>query len=408
MKRLFCVLLLLFVFALPQVSAQEVTQVDLIEVEGVLPQHIFPAPDGHHIAYQNNEPRQLCVQDVLAGNETCFDLPDAFPTGLVPRQFFQPLRWSPDSTKIAVVGLPYVYLKDTDLWVVDIEAETLTNLTDDQYEGNLFPDGQPGASIFSEPTWSPDSTKIAVEYTIINNDRRFAPSMIAIVDASTGEVAELSRLPGHTEYDVDAGTVLAFSWSPDASSLAFSLRHPSLEPEFDGLWQIDVTTGDLSPLLNMLVAQAALRKIAPDANIFAVGPMLWSESGMLVWIGDPGSFEGLQWCFWLDMTTGTLIPLDVPMPDNPRLASFMQAVWSPDGETLLLATRHFAPIADETPTPLLSDNATADVSLRLIDPISGSSTLLGYLPFVPGIPFEAVWGPDNNIIIDGYHLTLAE
>jgi hypothetical protein len=412
LKRLCYALPLIFmiVIALPPVSAQEITQVDLIDIPGVNPSHMFPAPDGHQVAYQreHEDSREFCVYNALSDEETCIDLDRNFPGGLKPREFFPPLQWSPDSTKIAIVGLPLMYFKDCDLWIFDVQAGTLTNIADDQYEGALFPDAQPGASAFSQPTWSPDSTQIAVEYTVINEEGRFGPSQIALVDAATGEITELSRLPGNTEYDVDAGTVLAFSWSPDAKTLAFSLRHPELEPKFDGVWMIDLTTGYLRAQLNIMVAQTALQTIAPNATIFAIGPILWSPSGIMVWIGDPGSYEGLEWCFWLDQTTGTLEAIEAPMPDNLTEASFMQAVWSPDGTKLLLATQHHEPLPGEEAVSLDPADDRAQVSLRLLDPTTGESTLLGYLPFRPVFPFTAAWAPDNNIIIDGYHLTLAE
>jgi hypothetical protein len=158
----------------------------------------------------------------------------------------------------------------------------------------------------------------------------------------------------------------------------------------------------------MADAQSALDTLAPGAEVFAVGPMLWSESNMLVWIGFPGSFETSQWCFWLDPETGTLTSIEAPMPDNSSEAFFLQAVWSPDGETLLLATRHLIPLPGEEAVSLDPTNDLAEVSLRLIDPATGLSTLLGYLPWTPTFPYVAAWGPDNNVIIDGYHLTFAE
>jgi hypothetical protein len=129
----------------------------------------------------------------------------------------------------------------------------------------------------------------------------------------------------------------------------------------------------------------------------------------LFWAGEAGAYAGVIWCFWIDLDSRVIKPVPLPLPqDNPRLTYPMQAAWSPDGSAILIAARLLANLPDETPTPL-DPNNTGDtsVSLRLIDPASGESTLLGHLPFIPTQPFTAVWGPNGDVLIDGYHLKMA-
>jgi Tol biopolymer transport system component len=143
--------------------------------------------------------------------------------------------------------------------------------------------------------------------------------------------------------------------------------------------------------------------------VFAVAPLSWSPDGsrLLFWAGDAGAYAGVMWCFWIDLDSRAVKPLPLPQGD-PRATHPMQAVWSPDGSAILVAARLLATLPDEAPNPL-DPGSTDDtsVALRLIDPSSGESILLGHLPYIPSLPFTAVWGPDGDVLIDGYHLKMA-
>jgi hypothetical protein len=394
-----------------------VTAAQAVQVDNVIVSHILMAPDGAHLAYEradDQQNRKLCTRHVTVGLETCLDLPENFPTGLVPEVYFQPISWSPDSTKLAVVGNPLRYLIDTDLWIVDFSAGTLTNLTDDHYEGKLFPADQSmaGASIEVQPTWSPDSQRIAVERTLLDQTGNFGQSTISIIEVATGAVHDVTLLPGHEVYQRDVGSVLSMSWLPDQSALAVSLRHVELEQDYDGIWQVGVSDGKLQQLVRVADALPALHTVAGDAELFAIGPASWSPDGssLLFWMGNPGSNGGVVWGFWLDMASKAIKPF--PLPEAPGAVQErppvvpLQAVWSPDGR-LLVAERNLIAPAEGSPTYLDPASPAVDVGIHLIDPATGEDTLFGYLPAITVAPFAAVWGPDNDVLIDGYHLRLA-
>jgi hypothetical protein len=393
-----------------------VTSAQAVQVDNIITSHILMAPDGAHIAYERSDDRQnrkLCTRHVTVGLETCLDLPENFPTGLVPDVYFQPMSWSPDSTKLAVVGNPLRYLTDTDLWIVDFSAGTLTNLTDDHYQGKLFPPDQSmaGASIEIQPTWSPDSKQIAVERTILDQTGNFGQSSISIIEVATGMVHDVTLLPGHEVYQRDIGSVLSMSWLPDQSALAVCLRHVKLESDFDGIWQVGVSDGKLQQLVRVADALPAFQSVAGAAELFAIGPASWSPDGssLLFWMGNPGNVAGVVWGFWLDMASKVIEPF--PLPEGLGAAqgrppvSPLQAVWSPDG-FLLVAERNLNAPSEGNPTYLDPGNPALDVGIHLVDPATGQDTLLGYLPAPPTAPFAAEWGPDNDALIDGYHLTL--
>jgi dipeptidyl aminopeptidase/acylaminoacyl peptidase len=204
-------------------------------------------------------------------------------------------------------------------------------------------------------------------------------------------------------------------WSPDGSTLAVSLRHPALDPTYDGIWLVDVATGETGHLVTVSGAESALQVIFPEGSILVAAPVLWSPDGtrLLFWAGDPMSYVGGLWCFWIDLDTREITAVPLPShPDdqeNQRMIWPYQAVWSPDGGTLLVAARQLMLPPDEARVPLYRNiEAGEQMALYVIDPAIGESTLLGHLPFEPAPLFRAAWGPDGDAIIAGYHLRLVQ
>jgi len=115
--------------------------------------------------------------------------------------------WSSDSVHIAFIG---VRKGQSDLYVVDIETEQLTQLTNDMYSE-------------SSPEWSPDGTRIVFasdrepvddNLTADSLDIPVSPSRsIHIIDTSTGDIKSITSSEGD-----DASP----TWSPDGRYIAFS------------------------------------------------------------------------------------------------------------------------------------------------------------------------------------------
>lgn len=398
-----------------QGDSWQVTAVQKIDAGDVVPSHLLYAPDGQRVAfYAGDSGPQLCALDVTAAAPpACVGLPDDFPAGLVPDYLFQPLSWSPDSTRLAVVGHPLRYYTDTDLWIVDLASGAITNLADEGYAGQIFPNPPEGVIIDIQPTWSPDGTQIAVERTVTDAEGRLTNTTITLVDAATGAARDVGPLPGSDVYDVDAGSVMGLAWSPDQTTLAVSLRHQKLEPDFDGIWLLALETGEWTPRLSVDQAVTAFTGIyAGSPEILAAAPLSWSPDGsrLLFWTGQHGAYVGSVWPFWIDLATGDLHPLPVPThpadTDTVRMAQPTHTAWSPDGNALLFAVRHLAALPDETVTLLDEETPSQEYSVRILDLATNQATLLGYLPLVPAELYRAVWGPDGNLLVDGYHLTI--
>ncbi|HML23251.1 MAG TPA: hypothetical protein PKD09_16470 [Aggregatilinea sp.] len=371
------------------------------------------APDGQHFVY--TEADSLCVVEMPSDDETCAALPPEDRLSAPPREYYAPLAWSSDATRLALVGAPFVYLADTDLTVMNAEDGSLNKIADDGVEERIGINPVPNLIIDSAPVWSPDGTQIAVERTTANAAGEIKRSQIALVDAATGEARNLTGLPGYQDGDRDWGTVLSMAWSPDGSTLLFATRHAQLDPLADGLWAIDVESGEPELLLSLSAAIEPYREVFPDMEeVFLISPMAWSpdSSKILLWMGDPNSYAAPGvWPFIMDMETREITPLPQPFTTptgDPRLLAPAFAAWSPDGAQILTAWRMLATPNEDIGPSLDPENNTAEIELVMYDVASGSSEALGFLPLLPAYRYTAAWGEDGDVMIAGYYLKLAK
>ena len=387
--------------------------VDLVE-EYNIPTQIYVAPDARHVAYGGGE--EICILDLYSLDERCLALERELAYSFPMNDFYPPLSWSPDSTKLALVGMPFHYMRDTDLGLVDVPSLTFTNLSDDRYAGKLFLTNEAaGAFMETQPVFS-ITGQLAVERAQVTAEGRAEVSTIAVADLASGDFRELSRLPGHEKYEVDTGSVIGMDWSPDGATLAVSLRHREFDELIDGIWLLDVESAEWTPLVSLtsaLVAMQTAIPAMPPEGIQMIAPVKWSPDGsrLLFWAGDSGSYAGMIWAFWLELDTGEISVVSLPTTphDTPeqRLNWPFQAVWSPDGSYLLVAARFSLGIDPEDLVPLdPAEPESGDNGLFIVDPETGESTLLGHLPRTIYPYFTAAWAPDGSVIAGGYSFNL--
>ncbi len=382
----------------------------------------FPAPDGRHYAYESavrlngHIDRFLCAADSLSATEALCLVPlENVERGLdvEARTAFMPVSWAADGSRLAFVGQPLLTGEDVDLWIMDVAAGTWTNLADDGYDGPLTAaEAPPGVTLELQPAWSPDGAFVAVERTVIGAGGAFQPSTISLVETTTGAVTDLTTLPGSSQYPFDAGATAGLTWSPDGAQLALNVAHSPLDAAVDGVWLVDLESGALTQVAALADIQASLSAVYPEVTLASLGPLSWSPDGarLLFWAGNINANPVAIWAFWITLADGSITPL--PLPAHPNDSGTrrgiwpLQAAWSPDGGSVLVAASGKLP--DET-LESLDPAARARMSVRLVDVASGQSFLLGGLPAGTAAPFYlATWGPDGDALLNGYHLRLAQ
>ncbi|PYQ24033.1 MAG: hypothetical protein DMF81_06750, partial [Acidobacteria bacterium] len=137
------------------------------------------AYDDCYVDYWSDEPQLWC--HIVVAN------PDGSSAVSVAEGI--DLSWSPDGSKLALSGGP----QRDDIFVLDLDDGTLTNLTND-----------PAAD--TEPAWSPDGSQIAFTSTRTGTSELF----VMKPDGS-----------GLTQVTHEVGFVGQPTWSPDGARLAF-------------------------------------------------------------------------------------------------------------------------------------------------------------------------------------------
>lgn len=373
---------------------------------------VFPSPDGTQVAYERavrlngHRDYYLCVLDTTKNADPqCDKFPYQTARGYEPdpNSTAFPFAWSPDSTQIAVTGQPFAAQEDTDLYIFTIADRTWQTLTDDGYEG-AFP-GE--AAIEMQPVWSPNGETIAFERTRMAVDGTLRPAEITLVGATFPDLVTVVNVPGENS----AGTTTGLAWSPDNTTLALSVLHREQDAANDGIWLINSFERQMRQLVTLDAIQTALERIYAGMPLQSMGAVSYSPDGtkLLVWAGDAASKPAMLWAFVVDVATGEIKPVPLPPQENdtPEKKSLrpLQAVWSPDGTSMLLMTPGRDRSVDEIPLDPADDSAR--ISLYNVDIASGTPTLIGHLPLGTATGFYAAgWSSDGMIVINGYALKI--
>ncbi len=120
----------------------------------------YLAPSGERFAHFNDR-QQICIYSVMdrSASPTCTALPRPFN--------YDPNspRWSPDGRYLAFIDdQPLQYVRDSDIWLLDTQTGSLTNLTDDgAYLWDWLepvPEGERAGVVDVAPRFSADSQNV--------------------------------------------------------------------------------------------------------------------------------------------------------------------------------------------------------------------------------------------------------
>jgi dipeptidyl aminopeptidase/acylaminoacyl peptidase len=204
------------------------------------------SPDGTKIAYvtpSTHGPSQLVIVNADGTGATT-------PTG-TDDQEFEP-SWSPDGTKIAFTShVPRGQFVGFEIFVMNIDGTGRTQITDSRADGVGFN--------ASEPSWSPDGTRIAFTRTISQAGNQPLDEEIYVMNADGSNLVRLTHNPSTFVLANDLGP----SWSPDGSQIVFSSHR-------DGQFGVHVMNADGSGLRRLADAPAGSWPVwSPDGTRIA-------------------------------------------------------------------------------------------------------------------------------------------
>lgn len=382
----------------------------------------YPAPDGVHLVYQPADQHEtLVLLDTRDGSRTAIPLPEEEGFSLrVPDYggfYYTPLSWSPDSTKFAFTGADYWNFYEGDLWIYDLETESWTNATDDGYDARAFQStffrGEEVSSsrplkLESQPAWSPDGQVIAFErYAYQSDDPGVA--MISLLDVATGEIQDVAPVPKGESEVPNMSTVSTLEWSPDGTQLYIGVGAIPSDPEVDGIYRLDIASGTVEKLLGPSaldgIFEGAAGTQTPEETLLFY-PFRVSPDGdqLLLWGGWFGG-GALYWPMIFDLESETLTPV-VPFLSSDdaerQPGSPLNAVWSPDGEQVLVLSR----LWEENDAPELLPVTEAAMLLGRYSSASGEFEVLGRLPVNnPAAGRFGEWNASGNVLLGNFHFT---
>lgn len=417
LKRSFSAAMLCLLTAVP-VLAQELVEVVPLSLDELPELNYFPSPDGQRLLYHAGEADgPLTLLEVSTGDITLIELPEeeGIPVRLPSYggSYFVPVQWSPDGSQFVFFGTDLVRLREGDLWVYTLETAEWTNLTDDGFApdtlsdvmfGQIDPDPSAPFWMDAQAAWSHDGRSITFEQTpLIAGEDRPATG-IAIANVETGEVRQVAILPRPERDLANMGSVTGLAWSLDDTSLYITVLGGRDDAYADGMYQLDIASGEFDKLQLPSEMSAALQNASgiPVENRILGAPLTLSPDGdqLLVWLGmTSGRF--IYWPFIFDLASETFTPV-VPFNDSGEVLGQdltpQHTVWSPDGDSVLvLGVSH----ADDLDVADLLPDAENFV-LGRYGVVADSFELLGRLPQLPAVPRSGAWGADGHVLLGGF------
>ena len=271
--------------------------------------HALLSPDASTLAWINDA-AAICIYQFADETQRCIEQEDGRLTNLY---------WSPDSTHLAAHET-LVFRYDLDVWMIDLEDETLTDLTDD----NVV-DADEEAALWDETfAWDGDSL-IFVRY---ERDEEIVSLQRINADGSgLTQIADISTMHEERFHIRD------IALSPDGAQLA--LISFENRPESNQLWIVDLASGEFTRLARQ---EDITTHGAPDWYIdsgITGGDMLmwveWTADGSALIVGTDNPLyitKSLINTFKVDVETTTVEPfLDWTAVEDDRAIYYSTSIY---------------------------------------------------------------------------------
>ncbi len=209
-------------------AAWHVRDEQRIEVDGT---PLALSPDGTWIDGLGPERGTFCVWEVETLEPTC---EGELRTPVLERS----VTWAPDSTAVAFsLDTPLVF-RDSDIYVFEVEAGTLENLTEDDPDGTGADDLQLGDDAREEipvdlyPAWSPDSRDLIFARTMWGGEGDYE-TLLMTIPRSGGESEEVAPITPNFPLSVVSPMV----WQEDGTILLAIWPGETDDPQ-NGIWRV--------------------------------------------------------------------------------------------------------------------------------------------------------------------------
>lgn len=197
----------------------------------------YLAPNGEIFAHLQRE--EICIYTIAGEEQQCIPFDPQFE-GLEPDS----IRWSPDSRYLVMTSDFFRFFIEPDLYVLDLEAGRMTNVTNDRaLEFEIGKQAEFAGMIDVAPRWHGEYIYF-IRYT--QNAGVFNPPMLWRIKAN-GSGAE--RVGTFTA--LDRFSIYAFAISPDGTRVAYNFFVPGNDKPQNGIWISDLDGGNAEQLASL-------------------------------------------------------------------------------------------------------------------------------------------------------------
>jgi hypothetical protein len=286
----------------------------------------------------------------------------------------QPVAWSPDSKKLALVErLPNVPI-DTDIWILNLETAHLEDITEDGISGILSVEMEVVPYLDNAPAWSPDGIWIAFARTSFTNDTHSYETALYKIPALGGD-AEKVAVVSDEPVAIPNGML---AWLADGR-LIYTPMGKRPDGGILGLSAVPVSGDQPAQTIEGLredVSRSSLISVSPDSRY----ALLLHEI-----MDDLGNEYALIQLY--NLQTGESTPLKSPSPNTTAwFARSNWAAFAPDSSKVAYVY--------ESPTP------TAQWRLALVDIGSEEEVVLKTFDAREYyINYPLRWGEDDVLML---------